>query len=80
MGITYTIVFDIRTIQLRQYALIQKTSKEELLKQILAWVAKGKRNKKKLRRIWKEHSDKQIRETAFPENLWKDIGRRDRTI
>lgn len=86
MGISHTLIDDIRTMQLKWYGHVQRMNDERLPKQVLTWKPPGKRRRGRPRRSWREGIDNEIREREIEENMWEDrdrwrlgIGRRRRT-
>ena len=87
MGVTHTIIDDIKTKQLIWYGHVQRMAENRLPKQILTWTPHGRRKRGRPRRSWRARIDKEIKERDLPESQWRDreewrlgVGRRRRTF
>lgn len=87
MGVTHTIVDDIRRRQLVWYGHVRRMPEGRIPKQILDWQPRGRRRRGRPRRSWREGIDREIREREIEEDLWSDrqrwrleIGKRRRTL
>ena len=58
MGVTHTIIDDIKTKQLIWYGHVQRMAENRLPKQILTWTPHGRRKRGRPRRSWREGIDK----------------------
>lgn len=87
MGVTHTIVDDIRTKQLSWYGHVRRMPENRIPRQILEWQPRGRRRPGRPRRSWREGVDREIRDRELEDDLWNDrtrwrleIGRRRRTL
>lgn len=87
MGVTHTIVEDIRINQLRWFGHIQRMPEERIPKQVWEWTPRGRRKRGRPRRSWREGIDKELKDREIEDGLWTDrgqwrleIGRRRKTF
>lgn len=71
MGITHTLVDEVKTKQLIWFGHVQRMKKERISKQ-LHWRPQGRRKRGRPRRSWREGIDEEMRERGLGEDLWKD--------
>lgn len=69
MGVTYTVIDDIKTKLL--IWTCTKKAYGRIPKQVLVWIPTGRRRRGRPRKIWREGINKEIEDRNISEYIWK---------